>query len=1083
MIKDPLPTVRLLILGGEALPAELVARFAEGRRMLNTYGPTEATVVATLSEVRPGQPVTIGTALPRYQTYVLDENMRKVEPGHEGELYIGGGAVARGYMNRTELTSEKFVNNPFRTSPRLYRTHDLVRPRADGEIEFLGRIDGQIKIRGFRVELSEIEAVLMELPGVRNAAVSTFDMNGFMELGAFVVPEEPGAELDREAVVKHLRAKLTEYMVPKFLDMIEELPRMTSGKIDRKQLPRPVRLLAASTSHAIVAPRNDTERLIVEAWTQALNNPNISVTDDFFLALGGHSLIAAQAVTAMRLKLGHEQVSVRDLYAHRTVEKLAIHLAKVQPASARIPSPELPKSYKSPSQMAFESVPWWERTTCHVLQAISLAVYYAVIGLPPAIVIWTILSVLEDGILHVDIVVRTLIIAGFLLWPFYLGLSIGVKWLVIGRFRAGRVPLWSIAYWRFWVVRLFTGLSGARYFRGTPLMNLYFRAMGAKVGANALISTLYCVAFDLVSIGEGASIGADTQFLGYRVEDGMLVLGRVDIGKDCFVGMHCALGLDVAMKEGSRLDDLSLLNDGSCMAAGECRRGVPAEPAEVAVPQAANGDKIRRWPFLFGLCHLALIYVMGYVAIFSAVPSIRLVGYALEFGVLWGIAATFAGVCLSILVYAVFVIGIKSFFGREKGGTFSLHSGEYLMHWTFDGLLAGLNSILMPVYATIYMPALLRLLGAKVGKHAEVSTVLHISPDLLEVGEGSFLADACVVGGKRVHNGLLEVKPNRIGARSFVGNSAVVPGGIDIGDDCLIGVQSTPPLATSRTPDGTRWLGSPGFELPGAQGFTCFKAEETYQPTPALYRTRAIIDAMRILLPMQLTAAGMIGFAGLMILAWKYLPLWAALLSVPLASMLLAWAAIMMAAGIKDLVLGPFEPIVKPLWSKFIWLNELVNGIYESTAAPALQPLLGTPFGVWGLRQMGCRIGRHVFMDTTLFSEFDLAQIGDYAAVNYGATIQTHLFEDRILKAGRLEIDKGATVGNMAIVLYDTKMGVGSSLAPLSVLMKGESLPPLSRWYGVPTQQMPDRPGAADGTAPSAGTTGGLMVAMAAGPA
>lgn len=1078
MITDPLPTVRLLILGGEALPAELVARFAKDRRMLNTYGPTEATVVATLCEVRPGQPVTIGTALPGYETYVLDENMRQVPPGQEGELYIGGGAVARGYMNRPELTAEKFVDNPFGTSPRLYRTHDLVRPRADGEIEFLGRIDGQIKIRGFRVELSEIEAVLMELPGIRNAAVATFDVNGFMELGAFVVADEAGAEPDRAGIVQHLRAKLPPYMVPKFLDMIEELPRMTSGKIDRKQLPRPVKLLAASTSRAIVAPRNETERLILEAWAQALNNTDISVDDDFFLALGGHSLVAAQAVTAMRLKLGHEQVSVRDLYAHRTVEKLAIHLAKVQVVCGTKPQ-VLPLSQKSPSQMAFESVPWWERATCYLLQAISLAVYYAAIGLPPTIVIYTILSILEDGILRVDIAIRTLIIAGFLLWPFYLSLSIGVKRLVIGRFQAGRVPLWSIAYWRFWVVRLFAGLSGATFFRGTPLMNLYFRAMGAEVGANALISTLHCVAFDLISIGEGASIGAETQLLGYRVEDGMLVLGRVDIGNDCFVGMHCALGLDVAMNAGSRLDDLSLLSDGTRMAAGEYCRGVPAEPAQVEVPQALNGGKVPRRPFLFGLCHLALIYVMGYVAIFSTVPSIHLVAHALQAGVLWGIAATFAGVCLSILIYAVFVIGLKRFFGREKGGTFPLHSGEYLIHWTFDGLLAGLNSILMPVYATIYMPALLRLLGAKVGKHAEVSTVLHISPDLLEVGEGSFLADACVVGGNRVHNGLIEVKPNRIGARSFVGNSALVPGGVDVGNDCLIGVQSTPPLGTSCTSDGTRWLGSPGFELPSTQGFTCFKAEETYQPTPALYRTRAIIDAMRILLPMQLTAAGLIGFVGLMILARMHMPLWAALMSVPLASMLLTWAAIMMAAGIKDAVMGRYEPLVKPLWSKFIWLNEFVNGIYESTAAPALLPLLGTPFAVWGLRQMGCRIGRHVFMDTTLFSEFDLAQIGDFAAVNYGATIQTHLFEDRILKAGQLEIANGATVGNMAIVLYDTKIGFGASLAPLSVLMKGETLPPLSRWYGVPTQQMPDRPSQAVEAVRAVATTGRLVEATA----
>jgi monoamine oxidase/carbonic anhydrase/acetyltransferase-like protein (isoleucine patch superfamily)/SAM-dependent methyltransferase len=585
----------------------------------------------------------------------------------------------------------------------------------------------------------------------------------------------------------------------------------------------------------------------------------------------------------------------------------------------------LPLSQKSTSEMAFKSVPWWERATCYLLQALSLAVYYAAIGLPPAIVIFTILSIVEDRILRVDIAIGALVIAGLLLWPLYLSLSIGIKWLVIGRFEAGQVPLWSIAYWRFWVVRLFAGLSGANFFRGTPLMNFYFRAMGAKVGANALISTLHCVAFDLVSIGEGASIGAETQLLGYRIEDGMLVLGHVDIGNDCFIGMHCALGLDVAMNAGARLDDLSLLSDGTRMIVGECRRGVPAVPAQVDVPQALDGEEVPRRPFLFGLCRLALIYVMGSLAIF------------------------------------------------------------------------------------------------------------------------------------------------RIGARSFVGNSALVLGGIDIGDDCLIGVQSTPPAGTSRKPAGTRRLGSPDFELPGARSFSGFKAEETYQPTPALYLTHAIIDAMRILLSLLLTTAGIIGFAGLMILAWTHLPWWAVLVSVPFASMLLSWAAIMMVAGFKDVVLGRYEPAAGPLWSKFIWLNALVNGIYGSIATPVLQPLLGTPFAVWGLRQMGCRIGRHVFVDTTLFSGFDLAQIGDYAAVNYGATIQTDLFEDHILKAGRLEIGNGANVGNMAIVLYDTKMGLGSTLAPLSVLMKGETLPSLARWHGVPAQ--PDRPRPGDGMARAVETT------------
>jgi non-ribosomal peptide synthetase-like protein len=1058
MITAPLPTVRLLILGGEALPPELVARFAGGRRMLNTYGPTEATVVATLCQVHPGEPVTIGTALPGYETYVLDEAMRPVAPGEEGELYIGGEAVARGYLNRPELTAEKFVNNPFGTSPRLYRTHDLVRPRADGAIEFLGRIDGQIKIRGFRVELSEIEAVLMELPGIRNAAAAVHEINGFKELAAYVVSQD--GTIDRAAAIEHMRAKMPEYMIPKYLDLIEELPRMTSGKVDRKQLPKPVSLLSSSSSRRLIEPRTEAERLVVEAFREALNNPDVSVTDDFFLDLGGHSLVAAQAVSVMRAKFGADQISVRDLYAQRSAEKLAVQVARLQPQAA----PPAVEVKKSPSQIAFENVPLWERLACYGLQALSLAVYYAALGVPAAVLIFTILAVIDESV-RIEIAVRTLTIAGFLLWPIYLSMSIGVKWLVVGKFAPGRVPLWSLAYYRFWVARLFQGLSGAWLFAGTPLMILYYRAMGAKVRSGALISTTHCVAYDLVTIGANASVGAETQLLGYRVEDGMLLTGPVEIGDNCFVGMHCALGLDVAMQEGARLDDLSLLADGMRMRPGECRRGVPAEPAAVQVPQLAEDQKMPRpRPFLFGLLHLMLIYVMGYVAIFALLPAIYLVAYALDQSIALGLIATFAAVPLAVVLYTLLVLAIKLFFGREKGGTFPVHSGDYLIHWTFDALLGSLSKVLMPVYATIYLPPLLRLLGAKIGPHAEISTVLHISPDLLEVGEGSFLADACVVGGKRLHNGVIEIRPNRIGARSFVGNSALVPGGIDVSDDCLIGVQSTPPAGMACTPNGTRWLGSPGFELPNTQGFTCFSAAETYAPTPGLYRTRAMIDAVRVVLPSLLVAGSVVGFAGLMILAWLYLPLWGALAAVPPATALLSWGALMMAAGIKDVLIGTYEPIVKPLWSRFVWLNELVNGVYENTAASVLLPLLGTPFAVWGLRLMGCRIGRRVFMDTTLFSEFDLAEIRDYAAVNYGATIQTHLFEDRIMKADRLVIGEGASVGNMAVVLYDTEMRTGSYLAPLSVLMKGERLPPLSRWYGVPTQPMPARIEAAAST-------------------
>ena len=189
LMEPDLPSLKLLVLGGEVCTADLVERWSRpGLRILNTYGPTEATVVATVAECRPGQPVTIGKALPGYRTLVLDEALSPVKPGESGELYLGGHSIARGYLNRPELTSERFIADPVAGAAGvLYRTFDLARLGADGNLEFVGRCDGQVKIRGFRVELSEIESVLMGQPGVVLAAARLFDRNGLPEIATYVV--------------------------------------------------------------------------------------------------------------------------------------------------------------------------------------------------------------------------------------------------------------------------------------------------------------------------------------------------------------------------------------------------------------------------------------------------------------------------------------------------------------------------------------------------------------------------------------------------------------------------------------------------------------------------------------------------------------------------------------------------------------------------------------------------------------------------------------------------------------------------------------------------------------------------------
>lgn len=1052
MIDAELSTVRILVLGGEACSAELVRRWSKPwRRMLNTYGPSETTVVATIAECHLGEPVTIGRALPGYRAYVLDDNLNRVSEGEAGELYVGGAAVTRGYMNAPELTKERFIRSPFSNQrDRLYRTGDQVKLLKSGELEFVGRLDGQIKIRGFRVELAEIESALLQQPSIRAAAVSVITTGQGMELAAFVVAEN-SRDLDRTAIAAKMRQRLPEYMVPKYLDVVDRLPLSSSGKIDRKALPSPTTLLKREASD-VEMPADELERLIANAWQIAVCGP-VSATDDFFLDLGGHSLLAAQAVSLLRKSISPSHISVRDIYRHRTVRNLAAALrARGVGVSVDDTANQVDETAPTASEIAFASVSRLTRYSVAFLQAVSILVLYGIASAPIAYMVLMVLAVLDQRVAWTDAAWISTIV-GFSAWPSMLALSIAVKWLVIGRYKPGRYPVWGSYYFRWWLVTRFQALAWSEMFNGTPLMSLYYRAMGARIGKRVTISTPHCRAFDVVSVGDDSSIGLETHLLGCRIEDGMLVIAPVSIGRDCFVGMHCNLGLDAGLMDGARLEDMSSLDDGISLAEGEMRRGAPAQPALIVVPEAPE-DRRRRRSFIFGMLHLALIYAMGYFLLATAAPAIAAIAAGLYFGGPWyGVAAAFGAVPLSILSYMLGVVVLKRcFVGRLRTQSGRLDSFAYLRHWFSTYLLENTRHILMPLYATIYLPPFLRLLGARIGKGTEISTVAYICPDHLEIGDGSFLADACLVGGTRVHGGRFATGAVRIGERSFVGNSALVAAGAQIGSNALVGVASTPPIG-GNIPAGTSWLGSPGFELPRTQKDCCFPEAVIFTPSLRMRLQRALIDLARILTPGLIVMGMLVGLTISLVYAWYHLPLWATLAMVPFVDMVLSCVALGIVVLLKQICLGTMGPTVRPLWSRFVWANEFINGVYEGVAAAIITPLMGTHYIAPCLRLMGCKIGRRAFIETTLFSEFDLVNIGSYAALNLGATVQTHLFEDRIFKADTLHIGKGCSVGNMALVLYGTEMHEGASLAPLSVLMKGEQLPAGTRWSGIPCEE------------------------------
>ncbi|MGW4109866.1 amino acid adenylation domain-containing protein [Actinosynnema sp. NPDC004786] len=321
-----LPAFRTLVVGGDACPPDLVAKWAPGRRMINAYGPTESTVVTSWSEpLTPGGTPPIGRPIPGTEVRVLDDELR---PAAEGELYVTGLGLARGYLGRPGLTAQRFLADPFgEPGARMYRTGDVVRTRPDGQLEFVGRADHQVKIRGFRVEPGEIEALLREQPGVEHAVVVA--RGEPKRLVAYVVGE-PALADDVARLRAALAARLPDYLVPSAFVALGAFPLTPNGKLDRDALPEPV---IGDVPEGFVEPRTDGERRVAAVWSDVLGVPNVGAHDDFF-ALGGDSILAVRALS----RLGG--LPVRALFDHRTVAALAGHLdgpAEGRPDATPIP--------------------------------------------------------------------------------------------------------------------------------------------------------------------------------------------------------------------------------------------------------------------------------------------------------------------------------------------------------------------------------------------------------------------------------------------------------------------------------------------------------------------------------------------------------------------------------------------------------------------------------------------------------------------------------------------------------------------------------------------------------------------------
>jgi len=1052
-------TLRLIILGGEACPPAIANRWCKlGRRIFNSYGPTETTVVATVGEVRPGAPVTIGRPIANYSCYVADEHQALVGANVEGELLIGGPGVAKGYMGRDQLTAEKFIANPFLAGvspedapdPILYRSGDAVTMDSNGDLVFHGRIDDQVKIRGFRVELGEIEAKLTDLPSVSQAAVVLRNDDGIEQLVGFVVPAS-GAAIEPRELRSALRASLPPYMVPARFELMESLPQLSSGKVDRKSL-KLVALTASDASEAQEEPRSETEAKLLAAAKRVLPPQNIPLDADFFTDLGGHSLLAARFISLVRETPALARVTLQDVYTARSIQALAELLDRKWGHGATV------------EDLSFAPPPLLRRFLCGLAQAVALPFILALVT-AQWLGVFVSYMLLTGADASFGEEVASLIGVYMCINIATVAIVIAAKWLVIGRTKPGRYPLWGVYYFRWWLVKRFLGLVHIKWFQGSPFIRLYLAALGAKIGKDAIIGEIEPGAVDLITIGAGASIGSIGNFANARVEGNELVIGLIEIGAHAYIGSSCVLEDNVVIGEGAELGDLTSISSGGRVGAWESWDGSPGrkigkvDRAELDAPSVAS--KGRR--FVMTVIYAALLLAippLGLLPIFPAfwvfdriddligVADIDRTLYMASIPVMaWPTAFVMVLVTVGFIAACRWVI-----LPRVRAGTYSVHSWFYLRKWAVALATEITLETLSSLYATVYMRAWYRLMGAKIGKDAEISTNLSGRYDLVEIGEKCFIADEVILGDEEIRNGWMYLKGVKTGPRVFVGNSAVVPTGAEIPANALIGIKSKPP-ANHLMSEGDTWFGSPPIKLPVRQTFDVGGANWTYEAPRWKKIARACFEAVTISLPTMLFITfgtwAVEWFAG-SVLEGRYLEM-LALFTVSSVAICLGLTVVVI--GLKWLTMGRYEPLVRPMWSWWAMRTEAVAVIYWGMAGKVLlDHLRGTPFLPWLMRLFGTKFGRGVYMNMTDITEFDCVSVGDFAALNELCALQTHLYEDRVMKVGRVNVGKGVTVGAGSTVLYDTLVADYARLGPLTLVMKGEHIPANSEWVGAPAE-------------------------------
>ncbi|MBS9402756.1 amino acid adenylation domain-containing protein [Halomonas sp. TRM85114] len=1056
-----LPDLRLLIVSGEACPVDIVRRWHRDDRMiLNAYGPTEATVTATVAELRPNQPITIGSPLPSYSVVILDpDGPVALEKGEVGEIGIAGIGLSPGYVGRDDLTQKVFIEDflglPDNPSGRIYRTGDLGRIDGAGQVEYLGRIDTQVKIRGYRIELTEIESVIMQQPGIVQAVVDTFEPEpGTRELVAYYTTS---TEVAPEQVANALSEQLPSFMVPAYYEPLEVIAMLPSDKADRRLLPPPSGKRLVRGSDAFVAPDGEVETRLAGLLADLLTLERVSVTHDFFADLGTNSLIMARFCTRVRREMACTDISMRDIYQAPTVRELAARVGALM-TSATVDAPQAPRQ---PAPHVASDLAYWGTGCYQLLMALLVG--------------WGMMEIVFDSIAWmletrgVELYLRAAAFSLIML-VIMMVLPIAAKWLLIGRWQEVDFPIWGVNYARFWLVKSLIQASPLARVKGTPLYNAYLKSLGVRVDWSAMVMCNPPVCTDLVEIGPQAVVGREVMLQGYKAVAGRIVTGPVHIGARAYVGDGAVLDIHTRLEDGAELAHASALYEGQVGRAGVSYHGTPAEatttrfrvlpPGTASLARRIGYTLAQLGTWVLGLgpaLFIMLTWVIRPVVEegLRAVPVVGLTSQTLAvLPKLLGYSAAFfvGSMLLGLVVITVVPRLVWRFLQEDR--EYPLYGVRYYLvrmiiggsNSKFFNLLFGDSS-----YIVYYLGAIgyrfngLKQSGSNFGVHQR-----HDVPFLCEFGYNTMVSDNLVMANATFSGAAFRLGRVRFGRDNFLGNDIHYPAGGRTGDNVLFGTKTLVPV-DGELRENTGLLGSPAFEIPRSvmrdRQFDHYKAPEVLAARLRLKNRHNLMTMALFLLARYVLLALMlvVGHALVFDMGFKS-PFELTVTGMFLTFMSCVYVVLVERASFcfRDL-----SPQYCAILDDYFWRHER---FWKMNVLTHLNLFNGTPFKGLMWRGLNVRVGRKLYDEGCGMPEKSLVTIGDHCTLNAGTTIQAHSLEDGIFKSDHVTLGEGATLGVKSFVHYGTVLGEDSRLEADSFLMKGERMACGSRWHGNPAR-------------------------------